>query len=165
MKKIDARVRYTRRVLKDSFLLLLKEKPVNKITVKRVCELAEVNRATFYSHYNDCFDLLENIEKELLQAFKESLKMNNCFDVTALIDAIYQMVEQNQEACRVLVFQGASSSILMKMIDIAREETIAQWKEQFYKATDKEVEMLYTHLSHGLMNVVVGGYDKYSKRK
>ena len=47
MKKIDARVRYTRRVLKDSFLLLLKEKPVNKITVKRVCELAEVNRATF----------------------------------------------------------------------------------------------------------------------
>lgn len=35
MKKTDARVRYTRKVLKESFLTLLKDNPVNKITVKR----------------------------------------------------------------------------------------------------------------------------------
>lgn len=45
MRKNDARVRYTQRVLKESFLSLLREKPVNKITVKEVCELAELNRA------------------------------------------------------------------------------------------------------------------------
>ena len=44
MRKSDARVRYTQRVLKESFLSLLREKPVNKITVKEVCELAELNR-------------------------------------------------------------------------------------------------------------------------
>ena len=55
MKRSDARVRYTRKVLKESLLSLLKEKPINKITVKEVCELAELNRATFYSHYSDCF--------------------------------------------------------------------------------------------------------------
>ena len=41
MKRTDARVRYTQRVLKESLLSLLKEKPINKITVKEVCELAE----------------------------------------------------------------------------------------------------------------------------
>ena len=41
MSKTDARVRYTRRVIKESFLSLLSEKPVNKITVKEVCEAAE----------------------------------------------------------------------------------------------------------------------------
>ena len=51
MKNNDARVRYTQKVLKDSLLQLLEKKPINKITVKEVCELAELNRATFYAHY------------------------------------------------------------------------------------------------------------------
>ena len=50
-------------VLKQSLLKLLKEKPVNKITVKEVCELAQLNRATFYAHYSDCFALLESRQK------------------------------------------------------------------------------------------------------
>ncbi|MDD7718037.1 MAG: TetR/AcrR family transcriptional regulator, partial [Eubacteriaceae bacterium] len=66
MRKTDARIRYTQRILKESFLTLLKQKPVNKITVKEVCEIAELNRATFYAHYSDCFALLESIEQELL---------------------------------------------------------------------------------------------------
>ena len=52
MEKKDARKRYTQMVLKQSLLKLLKEKPVNKITVKEVCELAQLNRATFYAHYS-----------------------------------------------------------------------------------------------------------------
>ena len=43
MEKKDARKRYTQMVLKQSLLKLLKEKPVNKITVKEVCELAQLN--------------------------------------------------------------------------------------------------------------------------
>ena len=53
MKRTDARVRYTQHVLKESFLMLLRDKPVNRITVKEVCELAELNRATFYAHYSN----------------------------------------------------------------------------------------------------------------
>ena len=63
--KTDARVKYTRMVLKKALLELLEHKPVNKITVKEVCERAGLNRATFYAHYTDCFDLLESIEEEL----------------------------------------------------------------------------------------------------
>ena len=54
MEKLDARKRYTQMVLKQSFLELLKEKPVSRITVKEVCALAQLNRATFYAHYSDC---------------------------------------------------------------------------------------------------------------
>ena len=48
MEKLDARKRYTQMILKQSFLKLLKEKPVNKITVKELCELSQINRATLY---------------------------------------------------------------------------------------------------------------------
>lgn len=163
MKKTDARVRYTRRVLKETFLSLLREKPVNKITVKEVCEIAELNRATFYAHYSDCFALMESIEQELIDAFENTLKLLDTSGVGALIEAIYSMVEQNEDACRVLIFNGASPSVLGRMIDLARAESIAYWKKQLLHASDEELEMLYTHLSNGLMNVVVGGYDKYSR--
>jgi len=48
--KTDARTRYTLKVIEKSLITLLKEKPMNKITVKELCELAEINRATFYTH-------------------------------------------------------------------------------------------------------------------
>ena len=83
MEKMDARKRYTQMVLKQSFLKLLKEKPVNRITVKEVCALAQLNRATFYAHYSDCFALMESIENELIDAFEKSLRYVNLFDVTA----------------------------------------------------------------------------------
>ena len=38
-------------------------------------------------------------------------------------------------------------------------------KQKLRRATDAEMEMLYTHLSNGLMHVVVGGYDKYSREE
>jgi len=163
MRKSDARVRYTQRVLKESFLFLLQKKPVNKITVKEVCELAELNRATFYAHYSDCFALMAEIEQELLDAFEQSLRLIEGFDVSMLISAIYTMIEQNEDACRVLIFNGASPSILSRMIVLAKEDSISTWKQQLYHASDAELEMLYIHLSNGLMNVVLGGYDKYSR--
>ena len=165
MKKSDARVRYTKRILKECLLTLLKKRPVNKITVKEVCELAELNRATFYTHYSDCFALMEDIEKELIDAFGQALKYVNCFDATALIEAIYIMVEQHEEACRVLVFNGASPSVLGRMIDLARDFGVSYWRQHLSRASETELDMLYTHLSNGLMNIVVGGYDRYPREE
>lgn len=163
MKRTDARVRYTQHVLKESFLTLLRDKPVNRITVKEVCELAELNRATFYAHYSNCFALLESIEQELFDAFRQSLQLVDAFDVSAMINAIYAMVEQHENACRVLIFSGRNSSVLGRMIDLARQESLIRWKQYLPQATEDELEMLYTHLSNGLMHVVVEGYDKYKR--
>ena len=162
MEKMDARKRYTQMVLKQSFLKLLKEKPVNKITVKEVCALAQLNRATFYAHYSDCFALMESIENELIDAFEESLRYVNSFDVTALIEAIYDMVDQNQAACRVLILGNTNSTVLLRMIALAKKDSIAYWRKELPNASET---VMYTHLSNGLMHVVVEGYDKYSKEE
>ena len=165
MRKTDARIRYTQSVLKQALLSFLKEKPINKITVKEVCERAGLNRATFYARYSDCFALLESIEEDLLEAFQQSLKLVDSFDVTALIEAIYTMIERQQEVCRVLIFQNVCPNVLRRMISLARGESIAYWKQHLHRVTEAELEMLYTHLSNGLMHVVVEGYEKYSREE
>lgn len=72
--KTDARVRYTRMRIKDAFLACLAEKPVSKVTVKEICDMAEINRATFYKHYTDPFDLLEKLEDEALAWLEKAIE-------------------------------------------------------------------------------------------
>ena len=83
--------------------------------------------------------------------------------MTALIEAIYDMVDRNQAACRVLILGNTSSTVLMRMIALAKEDSIAYWRKELPNASETDLEMMYTHLSNGLMHIVVEGYDKYSK--
>ena len=95
--------------------------------------------------------------------FEKSLRYVNSFDVTALIEAIYDMVDQNQTACRVLILENTNSTVLMRMIALAKDDSIAYWRKELPNASETDLEMMYTHLPNGMMHIVVEGYDKYSK--
>ncbi|WP_127484479.1 TetR/AcrR family transcriptional regulator [Paenibacillus ehimensis] len=62
MKKneADPRVIRTRRLLQDAFASLIQEKNFESITVRDITERATVNRATFYAHFADKFEILES---------------------------------------------------------------------------------------------------------
>ncbi len=60
---LDRRVRKTRRQLKECLTRLLKEKKIQDITVRELAEMADINRGTFYLHYKDVFDLMDQIQK------------------------------------------------------------------------------------------------------
>ena len=50
-KKTDRRILKTKRALRESLLYLLKEQPIQKISVSRLCEKSDINRSTFYTYY------------------------------------------------------------------------------------------------------------------
>lgn len=66
--KEDRRVRKTKAQLRQSLVRLMAEKPLKDITVKELTEDADVNRGTFYSHYQDIYDLRDQMEDEAFQA-------------------------------------------------------------------------------------------------
>ena len=61
----DIRVRRTRQLLLTALMELTTQKGFNAVTVKDICERAMVNRATFYRHYRDKYDLLDQYMDEL----------------------------------------------------------------------------------------------------
>lgn len=63
----------TSRAIMDAFWSLYREKPVEKITVKAICERAGCNRSTFYEYYTDSYSVLEDIEEELLDYVRRKL--------------------------------------------------------------------------------------------
>lgn len=60
-RKYSAPQRRTNRVICEAFIDLLKHKPMEKISVRELCEAADINRATFYRYYMDLFDLYDRI--------------------------------------------------------------------------------------------------------
>ncbi len=63
----DPRVKRTRQLLLQAFDALLAEKPFEAISVQDITERATVNRATFYAHYQDKFDLADRAAREVFQ--------------------------------------------------------------------------------------------------
>ena len=63
----DRRTRYTRNVIRESLLSMMRQKPFSKITVTEICKLSEINRGTFYLHYYDLDDVLDDIIDMLVQ--------------------------------------------------------------------------------------------------
>ncbi len=65
-RKEDRRIRYTKQVIKETFLKMLERNSFSKITVTELCRMAEINRGTFYLHYYDMNDVLDDIFNDML---------------------------------------------------------------------------------------------------
>ena len=64
---MDIRVKKTKRAIQKAFVALLREKPIEKITVKEIAERAEINKTTFYSHYETLDALTAEMERQTVQ--------------------------------------------------------------------------------------------------
>lgn len=74
--------------MQTAMLELMKHTKFKKITVKKICEKAVVNRSTFYAHFIDIYDMLDKMEQELrkeLLASYNNQKENSIFSEASLI--------------------------------------------------------------------------------
>lgn len=66
MAKVNQRVMITKKLLKDGLLRLLEQENIDKVNVTELCKESGINRATFYAHYGTPYDLLTEIEHEMI---------------------------------------------------------------------------------------------------
>ncbi len=99
-------VKKTKRAFENSLAELAKGRPLNKITVKMLCEKAQLSRNAFYFHYEDINDLINEIEKGIYDAavsrFDEYKKMGFPKNVRASIVSLIELIESRREACSML---------------------------------------------------------------
>lgn len=65
----DRRVLRTRRAIQRSLLRLLETQPMDRVTVTQLAEAADINRKTFYAHYREVGEVLEDVEDEVVGVF------------------------------------------------------------------------------------------------
>ena len=73
MEKQDRRVIRSKMRMREALISLMQEKLFPEITARDITDRADLNRATFYLHYNNVFDLLEELEEETVSEFARML--------------------------------------------------------------------------------------------
>lgn len=71
---MNQRIRLTIQLLEEALLKLLQEKTIYEISIKELCDVAGINRSTFYKHFNSQFDLLMYMEDKFMEEIGECLK-------------------------------------------------------------------------------------------
>lgn len=155
-EKNDRRIRYTKMVLKQSLLDLMKVQSINKITVKDICEKADINRGTFYSHYDDAYDLLEQIENELREKIEETLTKHNTTTMFSLnfITEIFECIKENDALCKVLISEHGDIDFIKKIIYIAHDRFIDDCAHSFSAADKSHYEYIYDYIANGCVGMV-----------
>ena len=117
---MDLRTERTRRSITNAFLELRKQKPIEKITVKELAELAYINKATFYTHYHDIYDLADQMENEFMESIieelphPESIITDPALATRELADALITKSEISS-----ILFSGSRQGYLSEKIYIA----------------------------------------------
>lgn len=121
-KRFDRRVKYTKMVIRDSFVKLLKQKPITKISVKEICEDADINRATFYAHYMDQHDLLRQITGELIDDINQYLGghdfKDNALVPVEITEKILEYIKENSEIFALLLNTNGDMRFQQEVIKI-----------------------------------------------
>jgi len=108
--KTDRRVKYTKALLRDALVELMQTQHISGISIKALCGLADVNRSTFYNHYTDQYDLLSQIEQEVLANMKRHLNKQDYQDnlpVSAqVLTNILEYVKENADLFKALISEN-----------------------------------------------------------
>lgn len=126
----DARVRYTKMTIKNSLIELLVEKPISKVSVTELCKQAGINRATFYSHYVDIFDLYKQVEDELIAKVAENLGpilSDECSNTEEVLESFFVFVDENRDICRHFLSNIDDTGFTAKVVGFIEREFTNKW--------------------------------------
>ena len=151
------RTQMTKTLLKTALIELLQEKPLHKISVKELCDRADLNRTTFYLHYEDQTelfnDLVSNLEKDLIEYIPPTADKK---DNIMLIHKYLEYVKNNSVVFRTLMGSdingGAKTRIIRDILTGMRNEL-----PRF--GTEDETRYFYVFMVEGVVNVIIRWID------
>lgn len=158
--RMDRRKKYSLKMIRQAFLELLKEKDLTSITVTEVCNLADINRGTFYKYYCDIDDLFQ----QTCDAF-----LNEIFDLIIssvdgkdtsernfyeLLNDALRIVSQNTDLLVILTKTDNFNVVVSKIISFIHPAALVQLKKISLKLSECEVEYMVEFIVGGCGAIV-----------
>ena len=128
MNKSESKYFATAARMDEAFLALLDKKNFAYITVKEICEAAGVNRSTFYLHYTDIYDLLEQTENGLMDQFLAIIDKNHTSltlqEFSDKLEQFFAILAENQPLCRALMSPNGDIAFVRKLEKLIAEDGV-----------------------------------------
>lgn len=154
--KNNQRTRLSKLLFKNTLMDILKEKgSVDKISVRELCDKAELNRSTFYAHYTEPKDLLNEIESELLEATEQHLEQigkENDTGAHKYILSFLRFIKSNDKQFRTLLIDSADPEFRSKFM----QHSIVQFITNLQIELPHELEQyIFSYILNGSTGIII----------
>ena len=156
MPKENRRVKITKLLLTDSFLRLLAEKPLSHITVKAICEDADLNRSTYYQYYADPYDQMAKLKASIIEEMTSYTELPAEEQVSkeaalyAVIQKTLDYMDSKKEMFRILLCNG-DISLQRDIQSIFAQKLIPMY---FNPSTNKTALQEFIFISSGCFGII-----------
>ena len=142
VKNVDRRVLKTKRAIRNAFAKLMVEKDINDITIIELAEAADINRKTFYNYYSGVYQVVEDIENDIIQSYERLLgnvefKQSMAAPYT-LFERFSRLINMDPEFFGYLLTMNGNAALITRIMrllkDKTREVMVAQVDVEEYKA-------------------------------
>ncbi len=128
-RKTDKRTLYTKNAIKDALLELMTERPLEKITITDVCKKAEINRGTYYLHYYELSEVLDDLLDDALTDADGPLGhlqiSDTCHD-NKCSNSLCRMVRHSQKYKVILLDDSLTGRIIDKIASLHKEKFVKE---------------------------------------
>lgn len=163
-------VKKTKKAFVDSLASLAKEAPLNKISVKVLCEKAQLSRNAFYFHYDDISDLVSAVEENLLNEATAMLSELETLgfpkNVYATIDSLIDLFDENRDVVMMLLDESYSGTFTDRISKIFSDFNYNYFRQAHGERSKVSYEFFYIFLSGGFYSTIkywLENPDKMSK--
>ena len=161
MKKFtnDHRAKVTQMLIRQAFTELLKQKPIQNISIRELCERARINRGTFYAHYLDIYDLRDSLENEMYEKFDQALKdqlaaNKGSVSPVRVTAELFQCLKDHSDLCVVTLGEYGDKNFLLKLVTRARQIGMESYAKYFTDVPPQKIDYFYAYISSGCMGLV-----------
>ncbi len=154
---MDRRTKYTKKMIKDTLIdLLLEGKDITKVTVSEICDIADINRATFYRYYLDIFDLLDKMEEDFVNEFKNSYVDYN-YENNTLYDYVLALLKiclENKNLIKVLFSTKNNIYFLNEVLNDAYIRCKDKWEHDLPDISVETEEFATAFIFNGTLGII-----------
>jgi len=155
----DRRIKRSENLIKNAFYELAKEKEITKITVKDICDRADINRCTFYAHYENIEIFLDTLEQEYADKFLKAFSLYHYDQNPAkMLDALFSCVKSNKELFALCFRSGSSGKGKKVIADAVLAATLPNWLNQHILSKEQAV-LLEAFVTSGGQKVMQLWYE------
>lgn len=148
----DRRTKYTRMTIRNSLLELLKKKSFEKITVTEICKISDLNRGTFYLHYYDMLDVLDDLIQEVFSDTSDIIDHVLCPNRAVCGYPLCEKI-QSATAYQPLFMDDTAAARILHKISESCKERFVTYLMQNSNLTFEQAEALFYFQINGCMTV------------
>lgn len=166
-KKVDLRVVKTKRAIKKSFIEVLAEKDIDDITVKEIADRALINRKTFYNYYKGVYQIVDEIEDEIVETFDSAVKgidlKSQMKDPHLIFEKLTVIINNNIDFYGALLKTNGNVGLVFKIKELLKSKAQEGFASQFDIEREKLAYMMEYALS-GMISVYESWFNSGRKQ-